>query len=182
MNKKKYKGIVATLLVIHTAINIFDFVLFNNMIWDKIQVSYQVIQGIVLVIAATYLFCGLYKEMKNNHNYEWRKNKKWIVNFFFVFNLCFLFLIFIFVGDIIIFILMQKGTESIICTNDQDSLQNLHDSVKFGFLQGVDLTYYLIFFIIILLKSPDDIFDGISKLDHLYKVSCFQVYKSQKLF
>ena len=35
-------------------------------------------------------------------------------------------------------------------------------------------------FIIIKLKSDQDIIQGISKLDELVKVSCFQVYKKIK--
>ncbi len=45
-------------------------------------------------------------------------------------------------------------------------------------MEWLDVWYLILFWIIICKKSSDDIFEGISKLDSLYKVSCFQVYKT----
>ena len=46
----------------------------------------------------------------------------------------------------------------------------------------VDACFFFLYFVTIKIKSTDDIFEGISKLDNLYKVSCFQVYKDKQLF
>ena len=127
----------------------------------QVVIIYTLFQAILGI----FLFVSLMREFPNKNAYEWKKSKLWICCFFIltIITVCLL-------------ILQRIGVQTKVAVENRNVKLNLF---LYFLLEVLKLNRCFICLVVIKMKSSDDIFQGISKLDYFIKVSCFQVYKSQ---
>ena len=143
--------------------------------------DYIVPGAMILVLVFLYFYLGYL--MYKNHNFEFNKYK-WQMTVFFIFTIFGLGL------QLTRNYLSGSGEqhENYDEINDFCTITFLGGSKKFKYLfrisQFAEIMKFdqlLICWLMVKVKSPDDILTGINKLDYLLKVSVFQIYKNPAL-
>lgn len=126
-----------------------------------------------LLIFLTAVFIKLYYGMKNYHRFEWSRNRKtMLLSIAFIHIYYAMRFIQIYTDNLTFFTLFFK--------NRQIYPQNLIlDAIEgvFSYLLYVVQIGILMPCLVVFIKPTQDILQGLSKLDHLCKVSIFQVVK-----
>ena len=128
-----------------------------------------------IVMACT--FSLLYPFMKQRHNYEYSRNQKQLLCFFFMFTLhAFVTIIFWVLGLDFPKQTFQDFYQG--CINEREHNIHLLISIIIFVGQTLKVQDLILIYAMIKLKSRTDILQGLSKLDYLLKVSKFQYYKN----
>ena len=129
-----------------------------------------------ITIFMTYTWYVIYTQMKRKHSYEFHR-VKWTL--FYQLTLQLLFLAH-FAISYYLYWPFEGWGEDYYQQGYCDELNNAR-LILITLTKGLYIDSLIFAFIIVRVKSSQDILQSVSKLDHLLKVSVFQKYKNQQM-